>query len=544
MISGPAGAEASVAVPRARWWLAGILVLALVVRGAGLTDPYGVTGGFKDTLGAWGTAAFARLLVENGFFESGLMPYRWRVELSDGTVAREWYPHHPVGYLLLTAGMVELLGDSPWVTRLPWLLVSLLSLLAVHRLLRRVWGERVALLGAFAAAVLPLSSYYATLTWWENGGFVGVFCLLLERYVGWLREPAARSAHLRAMALWTMAAVFLDWIGVFVLVGIALHAAAAVLAGRLEGRSALRLLWLPAAVAVPVAVHALHMLAVLPWDQIVTETRNTWARTRRTEAPLGAFLTSQEVHLARLLTAPVCVLLAIGAARQLARAARGRLEPGEGAVLLALALPGPLYVGLFPYRGATHDFMWGLSMGWFAATFALEAQAWSRLARGAAPVLGRAVLTGLLVGTAWLGIGRTLELWRRFRTDDVVHYQRTAWWASTFGDPSAVVLTSAGRGWLLLYESDATLMCRISSVGQLEKRRDDVLARRARAGPVYFVIDRQLLAPLLELDPGLRSEAGRLVAYLRARGVAPSFGAVAGPDEPFEIWDLTAWAEG
>ena len=84
-----AGDDARHETPWAPLLLALCLLLALVLRLPGMNEPWSGKG-FNAGIGGWTTGECARNFVENGFFEAGLLPNRWRVELADGTIERDW----------------------------------------------------------------------------------------------------------------------------------------------------------------------------------------------------------------------------------------------------------------------------------------------------------------------------------------------------------------------------------------------------------------------------------------------------------------------
>src|SRR5262245_15094215 len=86
-----------------------VLLLGLGLRIVGALQPWDGAD-WHSALGGFGTGAYARNFADHGFLESRLMPYRWRVELADGTVERFWYPHHPALYSLLSGAAVRLFG--------------------------------------------------------------------------------------------------------------------------------------------------------------------------------------------------------------------------------------------------------------------------------------------------------------------------------------------------------------------------------------------------------------------------------------------------
>lgn len=518
-----AGADRDAPVARSGAILLGILVLALVARLPGFTEPFSGQG-FNSFLGAYGTAAFARHFDEYGFAQSGFLPWRWQLELQDGSVERDYYVHHPAGYAILTGLVVRVLGDEEWVARLPWLIVALFSVYALFLFTRDVWGERVALMSAGVYALLPFAAHYALMTWVDNGAMLAVYCLLLRHYVRWVRAPEAR--HLRRTALWVVIGALTDWTVGFVVLGIGLHALGMSLKGRLAWAGLRSTLLLPGAFLLGFVIHGVHLAIVLPWNTIVHDTFSTLERTTSLQISAGEYLANQFQHVRGGLSWGILVVFLLGAGRQVARALRGRLQ-AEEAVLLALALPGPLYVACFPFRGATHDFLWNLSLGWFAISAGLELLAWRRWLQGR---LGRAapvVFVPLLIGLAsWCALGMH-EKWRKTSSHMLVSWTEQDWYARSLADPSAIVLGPL-RIAQLLYYCDATLFPRITRPAQLDELRTKYFSRLAPGRRILY---------LFVVEPAALANHGALRERLRGLAGVETFA-----EGQVELYDLTDWA--
>lgn len=548
MIGGRAGAPAGPAdsghgrPPRAalspgrvRLLLGAILLLAFALRWPGFTDPWSGKG-FNTVIGSWTTGEGAKNFVQHGFLDSGLMPTRYRVELADGSLVREWYAHHPAFFVLVSAVSLASFGDHEWAIRLPWLCFSLAAVWAAWRFFATLWDERVALVGALFLALLPLAAHYAILPWVDSNAVPWAYALFLRRYVLWQRGPT--RAALRRCALWAFLGTMLDWNMVFVLVLALLHALCTSLLSREAGagpppgerlRRVLPLLWVPAAAGAAVALHGLHMLLVMTRAEVFADTTETLERATSNADSLGVFLRNQAWNLERTLTWPYLALLVLALGEPLWRAARGRLTRAE-TLLPVLLLPGLLYVSAFPFRGTNHDFMWALSLLGFAAAPALLV---TRLAAGAASPGRRLLALALALGALALCPWRTLELWRANRSDAVARLAQQDWFRRTFSDPRAVAVTSTGQTWMMLYYASTPIVPRVMGVPQLEELRRRVLARLGPERKVWFVFDLQLA-----------TVQGELYAYLQRSGPSERHLELLGADPTlaFELFDLTAWA--
>lgn len=507
------------AVPFERAWVAAFLVVALLLRLPGLDDPWSGKG-FNSALGSFGTAEFVQNAAQHGFWESGGMPYRWRVELADGTVEREWYAHHPVAFYVLTWVSRTAFGAGELAIRLPWLLLSLLLPWAAWRSLRRLFGGRVAL-GALAALVAPpLAAHYALMPWVDNGVLAAAMLAVTARFTLWLEEGESRE--LRAAVGWMSVASFLDWTAALLLpcLGLAALAVARRRGPRLLGLAAL----LPAAVGLSAAVHAAHMLAVIGWDELWHDFTTTWSRTRTARVDWLEFTRGQARALSTNLGWPTLTLAGLGAGvlsrRSTARGVRRW-------AVVALLVPGALYVYLFPFRGTNHDFMWIQSAGGVAALVGLALAALSRVRHG-----------GLVAGAAAValvahGAHATLERHRATRSAVVRLAADHETLAPILGSPGDVVVTAMGQGWTLMPYATTPVIPRVEEVAELERLRERVLSQLGPGRRVHFLFDVQF-----------HKVHAELLEHLRASGPSVQVldGLRADPTVAFEVFDLTDWA--
>jgi len=378
-----------------------ILALALVAGGwlrlLDFDDPWsGRPGDFRSVFGGAGTGGPARNFVEWGFRDTLAMPFVWRVELADGTTAIEHYAHHPAAFAVVTALSLELFGVHEWAVRLPWVAVSILTLVACYRLVRLVWGRRTALLAAWLLAVVPMGAHWGSMAWTE-GAVALLTCLCLRRYLLWMRGGGTRE--LAAASLYALVGGLFEWTMAFVLPGLGLHALVTCLRERRGWR------WLASAVllllgfGLAVALHALHMRLVLSPEEMASDSSSTLAWVTSLRVELARFLELQAGYFARFLTIPAGLCVLAGVALQAGRALRGRLSTEE-LLFFVLLLPGPLYVAVFPGRSVNHCFFLALSAPGYALAAATALEALRRLPPAAAAVPGFA-LGGLSAYLAW-----------------------------------------------------------------------------------------------------------------------------------------------
>lgn len=147
------------------------------------------------------------------------------------------YTHHPQLLHWHLIAVFRLFGEKPWIGRMIPALYSIASAILVHRMARRLWDPRFALIAVFLWATVPLHSIFANMIDHEQGA---IFWLLstVWLYVSWL-EDHARGKLLGLLATISIAAQF-DWPAYYIAFFLALHALAR---GLSAGRPVLR--WRP-----------------------------------------------------------------------------------------------------------------------------------------------------------------------------------------------------------------------------------------------------------------------------------------------------------
>jgi 4-amino-4-deoxy-L-arabinose transferase-like glycosyltransferase len=503
--------------------LAAVLALALGLRLLGIAEPWSGRG-FKSAFGTHTTGAHARNFYEHGFSESGGMPYFSRVELADGALVRDWYAHHPALVALLSGVSMRVFGPHEWAITLPWVLCSLLSVALVARLARALWGEREQLLAALFMAVLPLSAWYGAIAW-VDGAVISCYAFVALRYLAWQRGGSWRELALGASGV--LVGGLFDWSMLLVLPGLGLHA----LATR-GWRGALPALWLPAGGLAAVALHKLHMLAVLPRELVYADTSATVAWVRSMPVPLSEFVRLQLSYIARYLTPPLALALLAALAVQLRALVPGRREAGA-LLALALAPPGVLYIALAPARSFNHDFFFFLSLPWVAlglARLAALAHAGLRARLGRPGVVLGALALAVLAANCTRVV---VQLWRAQRSDSIAQLAQAPWFAPALGDPRAVIAANTGVGLALGAYARAALLNGIDTPQELLELRERVLSRLGTGRRVLFLFDGR----------GLEAHGALRELLLQ---VAPSEQHLEGlqrtPPVAVELYDLSAWA--
>jgi hypothetical protein len=480
--------SASRSTPGIAFWL--ILLLGVVLRAWDLFEPWSGVG-FKSAFGTYTTGLFGRGFYEHGFSEAGWMPYYWRVELADGEVLRQWYTHHPVLYAIVTGASMRLFGPEAWAVKLPWLLVSVGAMVAVYRFFVTAAGSRVATFAHLIHAVVPLSAYYATLPY-TDAAVLAMYAVAGRRHLLWLRGEGARHVLVAAAAVF--AGGLFDWPIAFLLPGLGICALL---------RFAREREWMPAfapmvaytsALALAIGVHRIHMLSVLPGGEADQETSATLGGVTSMPVPLAEFLGNQVAFAELYLTIGVVALVLAGAWSMVT----GRLlDRHAREVALALALPGPIYIGLFPGRSVNHDFFLYMSLV-FACLAAGLALAQATDPARSRPMRRLGLLATILIPV--LCVQRMQQLWTRFESRGLAELVEQPWLKDLLDDPNAVLLLPSGHALNLAFYASASTIQQVDSPDRLEGLRRLVLPRLEPDRRVVL-----LLGPRAALNAPLRS---------------------------------------
>jgi hypothetical protein len=158
-------------------------------------------------------------------FARNLLRYPWEIHHGMPVIAagetvpsaqeRSIYPHHPAGLAWLIALSFRALGECEWSARLVPILSSLGSAALLMFLVRRRWGDEIALVTGIAFSVLPMSVYFGRMV---NHEPVCLF-FMLAAAAAWegILDSAGRSPARRLyVAIWLLsiaAGICVDWSG-------------------------------------------------------------------------------------------------------------------------------------------------------------------------------------------------------------------------------------------------------------------------------------------------------------------------------------------
>jgi len=220
---------------------AGLLFCLVFAWGAGLRL-YGLTGPFPDNYHGY-NASYMSLSARN-WVRHG--PWRLQFfQVVDGgplVAGSEVYTHHPpLVPLLVWLGFAATGTSGEWVARLVPITFSLGTLVLLFLLVRRLWGERVALLASFFYALLPYATYFANDVCYETGTQF-FFLLVVYFYIRYMESQSPWPFV--AMCAGLVLGALNDWPAFFTVPILGLH-----WLFWFPGRRRLYCLWYPALAA-------------------------------------------------------------------------------------------------------------------------------------------------------------------------------------------------------------------------------------------------------------------------------------------------------
>lgn len=126
---------------------------------------------------------------------------------------RSIYPSHPAGLVWLVAASFRVLGESEWAARIVPIIASLGSVILLMLLVRRRWGDDLALHCGLAYSILPMTVYFGRMV---NHEPVCMFFMLAAAWAWdhWMKPIDAGRRW--AIAVWIIAIVggaWIDWAG-------------------------------------------------------------------------------------------------------------------------------------------------------------------------------------------------------------------------------------------------------------------------------------------------------------------------------------------
>ncbi len=289
-----------------------------------------------------------------------------------------YYAHHPPGCGLVLAGVFAVTGsDRPMVVRGVAIAATLLTLVAVWRLVRREEGAGAALVAATAIAVLPQAVFYGRMVNHEVLALPAIV-VMVDRYFATARGGGWRAAAGLAAAA-TIGAL-LAWATFIALAACWVHAILSIRRPRLYPAAGRALVLLTALGTSLFAVDVAHIAWVRGGD--LSDLGGIFSRRLGTGQDYGAIEWTRKMfgfsrRLASLSGTAALVWLAVRIFRALIRKVQVRPLEEIGAVFLAA---GVGYVVMFNWGAWQHHYWQFPLLPAVAIALALAVTA---LARGA-----------------------------------------------------------------------------------------------------------------------------------------------------------------
>ncbi|HKQ47341.1 MAG TPA: glycosyltransferase family 39 protein [Phycisphaerae bacterium] len=128
---------------------------------------------------------------------------------------RSIYPSHPAGLVWLVAASFRVLGESEWAARLVPIIASLGSVTLLMLLVRRRWGDDLALVCGLVYSIFPMTVYFGRMV---NHEPVCTFFMLAAAWSWdhWTNPPRENFGRRWAIVVWIIAiigGIWIDWAG-------------------------------------------------------------------------------------------------------------------------------------------------------------------------------------------------------------------------------------------------------------------------------------------------------------------------------------------
>ncbi|HZM01222.1 MAG TPA: glycosyltransferase family 39 protein, partial [Planctomycetota bacterium] len=168
--------------------LAALLAAALLLRLGDFTEPW--TGAGWQQVGAL-ISTEARNYVQHGWWTLRFAP-----ALDVGPPRAEgwdFYMHHPPGLALMISASFAVFGVAEWSARLVPVAASLLELVAIWALTRRLFGRGAALVAATLCATIPATAFYGSLVDDIGPALMVFVCAAFALHLRHLERPTRAS---------------------------------------------------------------------------------------------------------------------------------------------------------------------------------------------------------------------------------------------------------------------------------------------------------------------------------------------------------------
>jgi 4-amino-4-deoxy-L-arabinose transferase-like glycosyltransferase len=198
-----------------KWLIVPVAALALVLLSIGVTRDYRLKHEDNNAM----HATFAHNHIAAGL--SATRAHDASINPKNGRIT--YYAHHPPGCGLILAGVFAITGsERPAVVRSVAIVATLLTLVAVWRLVRREEGAAAALVAATAIAVLPQAAFYGRMVNHEVLALPAIV-FLVDRYFATARGGGWKAAS--GLGAAAVVGALLAWVTFFAITACAIHAA-------------------------------------------------------------------------------------------------------------------------------------------------------------------------------------------------------------------------------------------------------------------------------------------------------------------------------
>jgi len=451
--------------------LALLVAVGLLLRLGDFTEPW--------TSAGWQQVGAVISVEARNFHEQGWWSLRFAPALDvapppDGRW--DFYMHHPPGLALLVSLSFALFGVAEWSARLVPVAASLLELLAIWAITRRLFGRRAALVAAALCATLPATAFYGSLVDDIGPALMVFVAAAFALHLRDLERPSRGTFAAQLAMLAAAAAV--NWQGVEVAGVLGLHY---VLQRRLRRAVALFAL----APIVP-ALHLLHIRWVMGaldepgrWGTLLDAFLwRSWGGVEQFGGAQGSTGRLGD-NLLRLYTLPGLALAALG----LLRLRRTRWPWA----LVALAAFALIDMAIFLEGSARHEYWCTtlapvlLPLAGAGAVLAVD------LVRGAGPAARGALLGALALGAGGWGAWLTAQ---RFEVIESTQLRDLGTLIREHTQPGDNVATCEMLTYPMLYYAQRRMQGEVA---------DQHLSRLRKAPPEkpghWFVLPERKLAP-------------------------------------------------
>jgi len=189
-----------------------ILILALFLR------IHRINHTFVKNHDGW-NGSFYSLIAENylsiGFFKLRFAPHLW---ISADKL--QYYLHHPPLVGLLTSIMFKIFGKAEWSARIPFLFSSLVNIVLIYMLAKKMFNKNIGFLAAFLFSLVPMASFYDLMVD-PQGSLILTFILLMSySYYLFLK---GEKKYFKWLIISFAVSVIIDWGSYLFLIILSLH---------------------------------------------------------------------------------------------------------------------------------------------------------------------------------------------------------------------------------------------------------------------------------------------------------------------------------